>query len=96
MGHVGCHILFGSSLSHVFTARCGRVGSYLRSGIFNVNLRDCAMNSGRFYVNCDMRRRGLVAVSAKRFRPARDTTSGISSVLLFIPRLVLRMDHPMH
>lgn len=96
IGHVGCHTLLGSSLSRVFTAKCGGVGSYVRSGIFNVNLRDCAMNSGSFCVNCNTSRGGVVALSANRFRPARDITSGMSSLLLCIPRLVLRMDHPMH
>lgn len=96
IGHLHCHRLLGSSLSRVFTVSCGRVGSYVRSGMFNVNLRDCAINSGSFCVNCKTDHGGVMALSANRFRPARDMTSGVSSLLLCAPRVVLRIDHPIH
>lgn len=86
--------LFKESLDRIFSVKYEHMKDCLESKVFGIGLESFTVGSNEFCVGYCVQNRKLVTIDTGHFHPTESAADKVSSLLLFVPELMLHVSRP--
>lgn len=86
--------LLKESLDRIFSNECPRVKDALESKLFGTGLESFTVGSHEFYLAYALCNKLMVTLDMGHFHPTEEVADKVSSLLLFMPELLLHVSRP--
>ena len=86
--------LLKDSLDEIFTQKYDNMKDCLESKVFGIGLESYTVGSNDFYIGYASQRGKMVTLDTGHFHPTESVADKISSLLLFVPELMLHVSRP--
>lgn len=86
--------LLKDSLDKIFSTEYHHMKDCLESKVFGIGLESYTVGSNDFYVAYCTRRQKLITLDTGHFHPTESVADKVSSLLLFVPELMLHVSRP--
>lgn len=86
--------LLKDSLDRIFAQEYGHMKDCIESKVFGIGLESYTVGSNDFYIGYATARQKLVTLDTGHFHPTESVADKVSSLLLFVPELMLHVSRP--
>lgn len=86
--------LLKESLDEIFSTHYGNMKDCLESKVFGIGLESYTVGSNDFYIAYAARNNKIVTLDTGHFHPTESTADKISSLLVFMPEIMLHVSRP--
>ena len=86
--------LFKDSLDRIFATKYKNMKDCLESKVFGIGLESYTVGSNEFCVGYSVQHQKLITIDTGHFHPTESAADKVSSMLLFVPELMLHVSRP--
>lgn len=86
--------LLKDSLDQIFTREYKNMKDCIESKVFGIGLESYTVGSNDFYIGYGVQHQKLITLDTGHFHPTESVADKISSLLLYVPELMLHMSRP--
>ena len=86
--------LFKDSLDRIFATEYKNMKDCLESKVFGIGLESYTVGSNEFCVGYSVQHQKLITIDTGHFHPTESAADKVSSMLLFVPELMLHVSRP--
>ncbi len=86
--------LLKDSLDRIFSKEYANMKDSIESKVFGIGLESYTVGSNDFYIGYGVSRQKLVTLDTGHFHPTESVADKLSSLLLFVPELLLHVSRP--
>lgn len=86
--------LLKDSLDRIFSKEYANMKDSIESKVFGIGLESYTVGSNDFYIGYGVRRQKLVTLDTGHFHPTESVADKLSSLLLFVPEVLLHVSRP--
>ena len=87
-------VLFKDSLDRIFATEYKHMKNCLESKVFGIGLESYTVGSNEFCMGYSVQHQKLITIDTGHFHPTESAADKVSSMLLFVPELMLHVSRP--
>ena len=87
-------VLFKDSLDRIFATEYKHMKDCLESKVFGIGLESYTVGSNEFCMGYSVQHQKLITIDTGHFHPTESAADKVSSMLLFVPELMLHVSRP--
>ena len=86
--------LLKDSLDQIFTTRYTHMKDCIESKVFGIGLESYTVGSNDFYIGYGVQNQKIITLDTGHFHPTESVADKVSSLLLYVPELMLHVSRP--